>query len=455
MDCTIESPSSSDERTIKLSIITTPSARTIPTSKDAAGSRLQRRVHFSTKNSMVQLPRSNSFHYERIGSPDILSITSQQPHQFSYESVYSNEYEPIGSEVSAATSNHYVDMDVNPHNAPLFNKLSKQPPALPPKPNNLLKIRNVVRSASSFGIASPLPLSCEDIDNELEPDYASILEVCQPLHRVKTQEVVAEVHKSDDSISNRNSVDLTMFDFSADDSFADVPKLPNVAAIISPKKDLFCPSVITQDNYVTRSPVNPKENNRSPQSLVTLNSRSQPITLISTQHTPQPLKQMTAPKTHCQQSSVNNNVSSDLPIPLYEDKLQLQAEFDWYNLDVEYSCKNKKDPNNEIENSPNVASIEYNLDEEYNISTVSTNAGEVNQYFGKSSAPEKTVIDDVLDVEHDIYLIDKCASSHMQHVPLNANHSVNNPLEEHTFETFLKDRGLTTKPLPRKRKIFY
>lgn len=474
MDCTIDTQSDTYEQTtVAAKIITLPTSitRTSSPPKVPSAQRSQKRVHFSTQNSMVQVPRSDLFHYDELPSHNSISEShkndqhhQQQQQQFGYESVYSNEYEPIGSEGSIATTNLYVDMDAKPDNDRIFKNLPKQPPALPPKPSNLLKIRNVVRNVSSFGVASPLSLSGDDIVNETEPDYASILEVSQPTNQRRiTQEVQVEVHKSDaDSESKCNSV---FSDNSADESFADVPKLPNVAAIISPKKDFVCPStVISQDNYITRSPVNPKPAKTSlPPGILTKNNHNQRTVSNGTSSMSQ-----TSAKANPSLLNNNNNPSVVCPVPVYEDKLQLQAEFDWYNLDVEYSCKTKSDLSDELDDR-NVPSVEYKLDEEYIISTTRNNNGDSDHHFGRSISHEETIVEndrDEEDEQHDgvtIQPINGLNQHHQQqqpqsHKPQTPTHnpSLYKPFEAaESFESFLKERGLATKPLPRKRKIFY
>lgn len=477
MDCTIDAQSDSYESTVapKKLQSSTPNTRSLSPPKGPSAPRIQKRVHFSTQNSMVQVPRSDSFHYDELpsqGSTSDLNATvdqQQQPHQFAYESVYSNEYEPVGSETSVATTNLYVDMDAKPDGGRLFKNLPKLPPALPPKPSNLLKIRNVVRNVSSFGVASPLSLSGDDIDNETEPDYASILEVThQPsVHpRRCIQEVVVDVHKSDDSESKCNSV---FSDNSADESFADVPKLPNVAAIISPKKEFVCPAVISQDNYVTRSPVSPKPKAGLPPGILTKNKQNHRVdtntVTKSTQQLQPPAKVNGAP-VHLNN---NNNNPVVCPIPVYQDKLQLQAEFDWYNLDVEYSCKAKSDLDDD-QDERNVNSVEYKLDEEYIISTTGNHSnGDSDHHFGRSISHDDTIIENDRDDDDDEEdLVDPMQNGHSKPMPKSHQHqqqqlathnlqpALYKPFEAaESFEAFLKERGLATKPLPRKRKIFY
>lgn len=472
MDCNIDAESESYETTAAPKSVSSSSQnpRTSSPPKVPSAPRTQKRVHFSTQNSMVQVPRSDSFHYDELPSHNSTSDVHKDnsdhhhhQHHFGYESVYSNEYEPIGSEGSVATTNLYVDMDAKPEPERVFKTLPKQPPALPPKPSNLLKIRHVVRNVSSFGIASPLSLSGDDIDNETEPDYASILEVSQPnVPRRITQEVVVEVHKSDDFESKCNS--SVFSDNSADESFADVPKLPNVAAIISPKKDFVCPTpVISQDNYITRSPVNPKPKPTLPPGILTKNHHNQRLAN----------KPQTPHKVNGVSKNNNNNSTPPIvcPIPVYEDKLQLQAEFDWYNLDVEYSCKAKSDLGEELDDR-NGTSVEYKLDEEYIISTHGNNSGgDTDHHFGRSISHEETIIENDRDEDEDHHhqqdkiipnnngLSHQSQIIHQQsptHHTNNHQSSIYMPFEAvESFETFLKERGLATKPLPRKRKIFY
>ncbi|XP_058056412.1 uncharacterized protein LOC131207799 [Anopheles bellator] len=222
-----------------------------------------KRVHFSTQNSMVQVPRISlqSSRTSPSSKEDKMSPT------YEIQSIYSNEYEPIGSEQNSY-SNYYVDMESKLGSEDRERELSlaekrKTPPALPPKPANLLKLQqlsktNQQRQVSLTPKASSPTVAHSDIA-ESEPDYCSISEIQES---VKCVQIVAEIHKDacedDYSIvdeeetgdsSGGKALELL------EESFADVPKLPNVAEIVPPVKKIAdsLNKFISQDNYITKS----------------------------------------------------------------------------------------------------------------------------------------------------------------------------------------------------------
>lgn len=626
---TVVATASSSSSTSSLS----PSSSMHKDSRAAGGTTVppksQKRVHFSTQNSMVQVPRADSFHYiEPAAVPPLNHYShhyqqhhvpphhqSHHQHQFSYESVYSNEYEPIGSEgtCSVATTNHYVDMD-SKHYAPAAAKPGNRssqttsgaavsvlpepsllPPALPPKPSNLMKIRNVPRLKHEPLMPTTTAVHMQlgggqsghnNSDTDTEPDYASILEIGpipsrqtsadpQPApapERLSCQvQVLADVHQeavnsSSSSSSSKSSLldgeqnvasvhqrvqkqcDISEsapqitddFGFmSAEDdetSFADVPKLPNVAAIISPKKEqtttTTAAAVITQDNYITRSgqtlpimaevsttsPVAGSQQTTSalPPKVLTKNvhnrqqqQRHQPTQLVPQALAKQSLKMVVTPSA-----------------ALYEDKLRIQAEFDWYNLDVEYSGaksskmlasghasdrvnEDDKDDDDEDDDENNVGDghdevinhlmlmsaneskdaqsfgVEYKLDEEFSYSngpytnalmrmhstpngagSGNTNDGSAH-FVGRSlSHATDTIPEDDRDEDDDDdvdggdpkngtigeQILPATTTPKMRRIGASMRHCDS---AADAFETFLSETGLATKPLPRKRRIFY
>ncbi|XP_062547833.1 uncharacterized protein LOC134213167 isoform X2 [Armigeres subalbatus] len=209
-----------------------------------------KRVHFSTQNSMVQVPRINLQptpvpRKEDKGSPT-----------YEVQSIYSNEYEPIGSEQNSY-SNYYVDMESKLGSEDRERELAaaekrKIPPALPPKPANLMKLQQI--SKQRMVQIKAKPSSGNSDIAESEPDYCSISEIQDS---VKCVQIVAEIHKEaceDDYSIVDEEMEETESKKSTDpeESFADVPKLPNVAEIIPPKKETPV-KFISQDNYITKS----------------------------------------------------------------------------------------------------------------------------------------------------------------------------------------------------------
>lgn len=367
----------------------------------------QKRVHFSTQNSMLQVPRDNNQNH--VALPREREVKDQS---FSYESVYSNEYEPIGSE--NVSSHHYVDMENKSSNGDTnVVEKSKIPPALPPKPANLMKLRHVLGMRNDSNLPSKQIESKQKPDTESEPDYCSISEVQDNIKSVK---IIADVHKSADSMSVSSDTHTEM----TDESFADIPKLPNVKAIISPKKT-SSGTFISQDNYITKSPAKQLPIQKRPPNIVDIRIKK-PTPIKPTTPKVVPLAdikpQVTAAPTPI--SAISNN---DLPI---------QAEFDWYNLDAEYGKFGKENgatkdsdillelESQDVNVNNNHVGIEYNLDMEFNMEN------------GVVSVHEEDETETINDNS-----TEPCIN------------------KKKSFQTFLDDTGLATKPLPRKRKIYY
>lgn len=164
----------------------------------------RKRVHFSTKNSMVHVPRHDDREAQvrrqiQISNYQLMAAANA----LNYGSIYSNEYEPIGSE---RASNHYVEMaataainSVEESAGPgVLNPSMKFPPALPPKPANLLKFQ---KSLPQVGKRQQVDVNVDcgaSITTASEPDYCSISEV--GLTRTSVQ-IVVDVHKAPESNS--------------------------------------------------------------------------------------------------------------------------------------------------------------------------------------------------------------------------------------------------------------
>lgn len=454
MDGIIDTSSSPEVTECTPTTPTTP-ATAAPITKEP---RNQKRVHFSTQNSMVQVPRSECS-FPSVSMPD--ETMHKEQHLFSYESVYSNEYEPIGSE-NTSTTNHYVDMESKIGAEDRITEKIKSPPALPPKPANLMKLRQALK-ASGKSYSPPAMRSDDSADmDDSEPDYCSILEVADA---IKNVQIVAEVHKNADEMSvasEETKTDVT------DESFADVPKLPNVAAIISPKKEVMN-QFIAQDNYITKSPVKLVQNKQLPNILAEINKKNKlniatPQPRLPKMQTITEAKHATAPP---------SPVLCPFNIP--EDKMPLQAEFDWYNLDAEYgkvhqsdimrqSDINEDDLPLELDEKGNIIidehdmSIEYNLDEEFVMMGNNVQSDVIDEN-DSSDQQEESDEQDMMHRRHHNqhqFLQSKLplptapkTTTNMKFDPLNCE------TPHKTFDAFLNETGLTSKPLPRKRKIFY
>lgn len=418
-----------------------------------------------------------------------------QPINFSYESVYSNEYEPIGGGSSDhnSSSSHYVDLEMKSDNESTQHKSHaqkhKHPPALPPKPANLMKLRQALRmtsggkipSSSSSPTKSPPSANNSNFpDNESEPDYCSISEVSET---IKKFEIVADVHKNADAMSTASEDTRTEM---TDETFADIPKLPNVAAILSPKKDLS-KFIIAQDNYITKSPVGIKSssscssssNNNDEHNIkqipfifaelankkilapapirlasVGSNSSTKMASIVESR----PVQQTPAPSAPPQPPVIALPKMPDV------EKMQMHAEFDWYNLDVEYGKlsgidvmkmsntmqSNVNRVDEEIdENAENIIGVEYNLDQEFDDSVNNVNHSDNDGGDDNCNDP----IGNIMDIElMETQAVNGGGGGRLRYNQI--GDCAETPKKK-TFESFLSDTGLTTKPLPRKRKIYY
>jgi len=254
-----------------------------------------KRVHFSISNTMVQVPRAQ---YPILEQDEIQMI--------GYDIPFTNEYEPVGS------SNHYVDINSKQGSEDSEERKVRKPPALPPKPANLLRLPNVQRPRILRSKASP------SLDGSSEPDYCSISDVKD----TKTVQIIAEIHKSADddySTVRDERSDSSNGDF--EESFEDVPKLPMVEEILTPKKKDI-QRYIGRDNYITKSPY-------KYQAIRSSLSNRQKIAQILAEITKQ-----TAPPS----STKSATPTYDSPVPVVSPILSEADEhhksaFDWYHAD--------------------------------------------------------------------------------------------------------------------------
>lgn len=334
-----------------------------PQIKDSTLTR-QKRVHFSTQNSMVQVPRNITPPPSESNNSN--KIIEEKNNSYEVQSIYSNEYEPIGSEHNS--SNYYIDMEskIGQEDKQIKYEKSNKPPDLPPKPPNLMKRKQFPKFYVPH-VAKSIVSS-----NSSEPDYCSISEINVT---AKIVQIVADVHKtpsSKDSEENDELEELVIplndeiikseIQTIDDETFADIPKLPNVAAIIPPKKETL-KGFIIQDNYII---------NKSPLKTIT---NSQQIPLILSEISPQKKQIIESPKKSPKINLISESISN---VKIIEDKMPMQAEFDWYNLDAEYGKVQpdiiqetdsndllEKDDDEFIEDD-DIPKIEYILDDEYN-----------------------------------------------------------------------------------------
>ncbi|XP_043069664.1 uncharacterized protein [Drosophila bipectinata] len=401
----------------------------------------RKRVHFSTKNSMVHLPRNNE---EANGSIErlqpVISLYNVLPNvgdTSNYESVYSNDYEPIGSEIA---SNDYIDMASGGHTA--LKPTQRIPPDLPPKPANLLKFKKLLHPFGGLKNDSNCATSTATIS---EPDYCSICELGVASVRVQTMADIHQEPKSTSPMSKKSTaipekdhqrINLVDSHLQKTDEieeiFADVPKLPNVAAIIVPKQ--------TSSSYLRMTTRDTLCLNIPPQTL----EASQPSTQLKRELVPNIISEINkrlnkpgcpsklTPDTSC--IPVLKSMKYQLPDP--SKVLPIQAEFDWYNLDVEYECAPKPNKSSMVEGvlkseqiycSKNSAD-EYNLDEEFQ-----HEEHPLKDSVSQSQAPSNQTIQ-----------IEQIAETAVQAQTIMGN-----------FDKFIKGSELSTKPITCKRKIYF
>lgn len=455
---------------------------TATSTNSVAPTRSNKRVHFSTKNSMVQIkPHPRHQHHHSLPS-DINSDDDVLNSTYENQSTYSNEYELIGS------SRTYVDMDAK-------STIDNFKPTLPPKPSNLMKLQQIAKQRAFVQDQIYTKKSNSDYElNESEPDYASISEIQDTIKSVKV--VTAEIHNDADNLVDNEYSEIkevptpTPECVNEDDSFADVPKLPNVYSIIpgngetptspttkkdsssSPNNNNKC---IGHDNYITKSPmkkkipianfVNVKKEKEKSKILTEMNKKQQ-------QPPPVPMK-------HQQTIKIIDE--------------EIQQEFDWYNLDAEYTktdivitpqIENIKemyqfDDENVVNSDDAVVKVEYNL-EDFEYETVPSSECSVNGIEIETNNNNFTTVIKINETSS-ISSSQSTSSSSSSSAsstsstceihktsPVNKKSTTTNLMElaetpkvdfkknnKIRYEKFLKESGLISKPILMSKKKFY
>lgn len=227
------------------------------------------------------------------------TTTEDVNHQYAqsdYECIFDNEYEIIGYKLCS-----YQQIDAKTESYQTIK--NKIPPALPPKPTNLMKLQHVLQTTNDKYITF---FNDSNVTQKSEPDYCSIIDIND---RVELSPVVST---DNTVIAEDSATDIT------DDLFSDIPKLPNVAAILSPKKCID--QRLQQDSpYLNNKPVPPIK----PPNNFLLKNSYHPHTVPN--------------KTNRITDSIRiKEMSTPCFIKTFEDKVQIHSEFDWYNLDAEY-----------------------------------------------------------------------------------------------------------------------
>ncbi|CAG9802790.1 unnamed protein product [Chironomus riparius] len=437
-----------------------------------APTRTHKRVHFSTKNSMVQIkPLPRHQHHHSLPS-DINSDDDALNSTYENQSTYSNEYELIGS------SRTYVDMDKS--------TIDNFKPTLPPKPSNLMKLQQIAKQRAFVQDQIYTKKSNSDYElNESEPDYASISEIQDTIKSVKV--VTAEIHNDADNLVDNEYSEIkevptpTPECVNEDDSFADVPKLPNVYSIIpgietptSPttKKELSTSNnnkCIGHDNYITKSPMKKKIPIANFSSVKKEKEKSKILTEMN--------------------NATNKKQQQPPPVPMKHQQTikiideEIQQEFDWYNLDAEYTktdivitpqIENIKemyqfDDENVVNSDDAVVKVEYNL-EDFEYETVPSSECSVNGIEIETNNNNFTTVIKINETSSSSSSASSTSSTCEIHKtsPVNKKSTTANLMElaetpkvdfkknnKIRYEKFLKESGLISKPILMSKKKFY
>lgn len=397
--------------------------------------RSHKRVHFSTKNSMVQI------------TPLPRQMLSDLHDNSTYEnqSNYSNEYEPIGS------ARTYVDMD--------SKSLDNYKPKLPPKPDNLMKLSKQRQLLAPETIYVKNKNSSEYELNESEPDYCSISEIQDNINSVKI--VTAEVHNDannrddddDEDVDDENGDDDNEYDEIkevpthnnshnsshtlpevAEESFEDVPKLPNVYSIVSLpstpiRKDATPTKIIGHDNYITKSPMKKKITSPATKYMNDINNVSSKSkkalkSSLPPKVPPPPVPVNVAVKDHHQQQQSAIKIVDET----------FQEEFDWYNLDAEYTKSMDVICSTQIENIEEM----YQFDDENLNDKDSDIKVEYNLEFEFDKLQQDDVEEEEMEEQHEIEALNNQAMRPLFSTSLSSSDGNETETNNEGFTTVIK-----------------
>lgn len=423
--------------------------------KETNSNTLKKRVHFSTQNSMVQVPRSDvssSIRNESNLTSENVRKSNEHLAALNQAAMLSNDYEVIGSENNS--SNLYVDIEskLSDDSSIAVDKL-KTPPALPPKPPNLMKLRQIMKIPMTT-LLNKQHVQQQMSDNVSEPDYCSISDIQESV--VKSVQIVADVHKNaDESISSEASVETKI------EVIPNIDKLASRIANSSNHKTSSLKRPIKLTNAIDlksiihkKSEVCDKDSNNNSNKIVPKLPTMQKITATPA------VKEMTI---------IRSNENSGKPI---------EAEFDWYNLDNEYSKLSR----NIIERARNNLRAKMDLKKDAGQSKIiANNFGE--EYILDNNLQLNPIVDKphsnaekshsrllpfipiLMGVESENenegsnFGCNSTGSSNSNKMPgksyskTNQRSSSKQDLtKEKSFDLFLEHTGLTTKPLPQKQK---
>lgn len=409
-----------------------------------------KRVHFSNQNTI----HSSSKIASRAPYPIMEQDESNVQH-FHYDVPlhYTNDYEQLGS------SNHYVDMEskVGSDDMGIEGILSdkemlkrgiKTPPALPPKPANLIRLqkqlfarpaRIVLRSPNSKGSPSTVT------GDGSEPDYCSISDVKE----TKTVQIVAEIHKEDcndySSVNNENQVNSEEDGDSEEleESFEDVPKLPMVQEIVPPKKKDMN-KFIGLDNYITKSPYK----YQAIRSSLTNRQKIAQILAEITKTSPSNRTSSPCATTPTYDSPVNIPTVSPLSDQINDqDPNEHKSAFDWYIKET-------------VSKRPSIIHEEPPEDHENDTNTEANNKQTFNYNDSeKVERPSDPITQDPIFYSGDEAEDFRKGSSKKNSMFKNMIALAETPAKmkgDKNYQFFLENSGLSSKPiLPRKKRVYY
>uniref|UniRef100_A0A1B0FI80 Uncharacterized protein n=1 Tax=Glossina morsitans morsitans TaxID=37546 RepID=A0A1B0FI80_GLOMM len=472
-------------------------------SSSRSGMLTRKRVHFSTKNS-IYIPRNDELdedENEKTHAEDVISnyqgianyiahsppLTEQDEEQeqnsnrnntserldaLNYESIYSNEYEPIGSEVNS--SNLYVDMETAIKNCSEdtivdrenLRNCQKLPPALPPKPANLIRFKKCLQQLDE----SPDELS-ETHATVVEPDYCSISEVNVGITSVQIRADVHRVPLSDQDIDSLTEVDVETSTVMSDNAsqkteeieeiFADIPKLPKLMSptvkdhLSTPPKPTTAEMNVKQDKLslsstsldqsglkpaITSNPLSTGphyKRKQMPNILAEINKRLSLPNLHATSNVSTPNGDLLKSKILFSKTA---NEVTDLP---------LQAEFDWYNLDAEYGKPAQMEliKVNEAINPVIMPSLLAEIQEDGESVTTTADEYNLDEEFGQDlDQYVKTENINATRESHEIINASKTLITNAKAKKIKKNLA--------NFEKFIETTGLISKPLSTKKIYF-
>ncbi|XP_022911700.1 putative leucine-rich repeat-containing protein DDB_G0290503 isoform X2 [Onthophagus taurus] len=407
----------------------------------------------------------------------------KQPNFYeSPQSIYSNDYEQIISKnlqekevnilptkklsVPKDVDTNYYDMDTKPVEIIKKNKILRTPPALPPKPINLV---------SKYKINLNQIKSSSENSTESEPDYCSISELNLPLKMVKEKiNVVAEINASNvlenskdiiihkqksgeseydpvdvnDEIANLVSKNIEKFSIQLAKQTPiktenispksklikenEIPKLPQVSEIIIPEeeieneteidknKDLENDEIITnQDNYVKNNTQILKIKNVNRRPIIMGSTVSSLITEFNNQQLLSEIKR----------KPIQKKLFSSFENLQNCEKFDLSQNFEEFKLE---DCEILE---------------EYDIDSKSDKSDTSTQMSQMNQINQIIDSKSIQSNDEMIQKEIQVPTLNLCNVEEFRKKIQQSNEMIEKRQNEPTYEHFLECTGLSTKSI--------